>query len=174
MRCGSEISHRRCTTPYSSRNSVAGAAAAPASKRIASMRRRGSEYSMKSWPVSILVWRRSSRRSAFVGSGHGIFLRVSVKRRSRVLKDDMLANPIFERGRRARVDIVLRRVAWIRPALFHGDQVVRVGGVIFFLHGERNFVVGLRQDAVKRRALRVVAKRAKRVNLGHEFSGLVL
>src|SRR5882724_9347153 len=116
----------------------------------------------------------AAARAAFFRSRHHIFLRVRIKRRSGILHDNMVANPIFDRRPCARVHIVLRRVARIRMALFHRNQVVRVRGVILFLHRRRNLVVRLRQDAVEGRALRVVAKRAEGVNLGHEFSGLVL
>ena len=61
----SAITHSRCTTPYSSRISVAGAPAASASVKITSMRRCASEYSIKSWPVCVFVCRKSSSRSAF-------------------------------------------------------------------------------------------------------------
>src|SRR5712664_1648212 len=116
----------------------------------------------------------SPPRAAFFRSRHRIFLGVHIKRRSGILHDDIVANPIFDRRLCARVHIILRRVARIRPALLHGNQVVRVRGVILFLHRRRNLVVRLRQDAVERRALRVVAKGAERVNLSHEFSCLVL
>lgn len=53
---------------------------------------------------------------------------------------------------------------------------MRIGGIVFVLHGGRDFVVGLGEDAIKRNALRVVAKRLEGMNLGHlvSVSGSVL
>src|SRR6266853_91785 len=116
----------------------------------------------------------SAPRAALFGSGHGVFLRVRIKRRSRVLHYDVGAHPILDRGGRARINVVLRRIAGMRAPLFHGNQIVGIRGVIFFLHRRRNFVVRLRQDTIEWRLLRVVAKSAKGINLGHEVSGIVL
>src|SRR6266568_4158066 len=112
----------------------------------------------------------SAARAAFFGARYGVFLRVRIKSRRRILRQDILANPLLQRRRRSRVNIILRRIPGISPAFLHGYQVVRVRGVIFFLHRRRNFVVGLRQDAVERGERGVVAKSAKGINLGHEFS----
>jgi len=68
----------------------------------------------------------------------------------------------------------LRRVVGIAAAFLDGDEVMRVGGVVFFLHGRRNLVVGLREDAFERGTGRVVTKRAKGKNLGHRVSGKTL
>ncbi len=115
-----------------------------------------------------------SDRIAVVRPGNRVFLRVSIKRRRGILHHHLIVNPVLDRRSRARVHIVLRRIAGVRAAFLHRDEVVRVRGVIFFLHRRRNLVVRLRQDAVERRARRVVAKSAKGINLGHEFSGIVL
>lgn len=53
---------------------------------------------------------------------------------------------------------------------------MRIGGVVFVLRSGSDFVVGLREDAVERNTLRVVAKRLERMNLSHlvSVSGSVL
>src|SRR5213078_4710145 len=140
-RCGSAITHSRCTTPHSSRISVAGAAASSASSRIVSMRRCGSAYTIKS--------------------------------RGGILHHYVIANPVLNCPARARVNIVLWRVAGVPPAFLHDNQVVWVCSVILFLHRRRYLVVRLGQHAVKRGVVRVVAKSAERVNLGHGVSAIV-
>src|SRR5229473_4891379 len=117
---------------------------------------------------------KSAPRAPFFRPGRRVFLRVCIERRRRILHHHLNANPILNRSCGPRVNIVLWRVAGIRAAFLHGNQVVRVRRVIFFLHRRRNLVVRLRQHAVERRARRVVAKSAKRINLGHEVSGTVL
>ena len=85
---------------------------------------------------------------------------------------DAVANPVFEACGGARVNVVLRRVAGIAAAFFDGNQIVRVRSVIFFLHGGRNFVVRLGEDAVEWGAVRIVAEGAKGKNLSHGVSGM--
>jgi len=103
----------------------------------------------------------------FAGAGDSVFLGISVERRKRILNDNVFVDPALEGGGGARVDIVLRGIVRIRAAFFDGDEVIRVGGVIIVLHGWRDFVVRLREDAFERDTLGVVAKRLEGVNLGH-------
>ena len=71
----------------------------------------------------------------------------------------------------ASIDIILRRVVRENAALFDGDQILRVQGVVFGLALGRNFVVGLREDTVEGSERRIETVSAKREYLGHEFSG---
>src|SRR5262249_44010470 len=98
------------------------------------------------------------------------FLRVVIEGRRGVLQQDRVANPLCNLGGRARVDVVARVVVVVGTALFDGDQIVRVQGVVFGLALGRDFVVGLREDAFERGDLRVETKCAKWEYLGHEFS----
>src|SRR5256885_15282935 len=113
---------------------------------------------------------KSAARAPFSRARHGEFLRVRVKRRRSILSDQVLRFPIVERGGGAGINIVARAVTGIFAALFDGDEIGRVGVVIFLLHFRRNFVVGLGEDVLKWRELRIVAECAKRENLGHEIS----
>src|SRR4029077_2109905 len=80
----------------------------------------------------------------------------------------------FQRGSCARVNVILRRIVGENAALLDGDQVVRIGDVILLLHGGRNLVVRLGENAIKRGARRIVAEGAKGMNLGHGISGVSL
>src|SRR6185437_3470028 len=71
------------------------------------------------------------------GSGDGVFLRVGVEGKDRILNDDAFADPALERGRGASVDVVLRRVVGERAAFFDGDEIMRIGRVVAFLHRGR-------------------------------------
>src|SRR6266571_2569494 len=109
--------------------------------------------------------------AALFGAGYGVFLEISVEGRSGILLDDVAANPVFEGSGCAGIHVILRRVVGIAEALLDGNEVMRVGGVVFFLHSRRNLVVGLREDTFERCAGRVVTKPAKGKNLGHGDSG---
>src|SRR5256885_6881021 len=113
---------------------------------------------------------KSAARPPFSRARHGEFLRVRVKRWRSILRDQVLPFPILERGGGAGIDIVARAITGIFAPFFDGDQIGRVGVVIFLLHFRRNFVVGLGEDILKWRELRIVAECAKRENLGHEIS----
>src|SRR5260370_1180438 len=115
---------------------------------------------------------KAAPRAPLIRAGDGVLLRVSAKRSSRVLYDDVLVDPILQRCRRTRVDVALRGIARQNAALLDGDQVVRIGGVILLLHGRRNFVVRLGEHAIEGSALRIVAKGTKGTNLGHGVSGV--
>src|SRR5258708_2378426 len=109
--------------------------------------------------------------AVLLSTRQGKFLRVGVKRRRGVLHENAVVNPAIERGGGACVDVVLRRIIRIDAALLDSNEVVRVSGVILLLHGGRNFVVGLRQDALKGSVRRIITVGAKGINLGHGFSG---
>src|SRR6266436_9233193 len=116
----------------------------------------------------------AAARATLVRARHKVLLRAAVKRRSRILRNNVVVDPIFQCGSRARVNVVLRRIAGENAALLDDDQVVRVGGIILLLHGRRNFVVRLSEHAVKRGARRIVAEGAKGMNLSHGVSGVNL
>ena len=111
--------------------------------------------------------------AALFRAGHGIFLDVGIKSRGGILDHDVIANPVLNGPARARVNIVLWRVARVPPAFLHDDQVVWVSSVVLFLHRRRYLVVRLGQHAVKRGTVWVVAKSAEGVNLGHGVSRIV-
>src|SRR4029077_15661923 len=73
----------------------------------------------------------AAARALLAAAGHGVFLGVGVKRGRGILRDDIVANPMFERVGVAGVDVILGRIIGIGAALFDGDQVVGVGGIIF-------------------------------------------
>src|ERR1041384_352262 len=108
---------------------------------------------------------KTATSAALFGAGHGVFLGVSVKRGHRILLQSAVAHPVGESSTGTGVDIVLLRISWMVAAFFDGDEVVRFGGVIFFLHGGRNLVVGLGEDAFEGNAGGVVTKGAKGKNL---------
>ena len=87
--------------------------------------------------------------AALAGAGHSVFLGVGVKSGERILDNDAFANPVLNSGGSAEIDVVLRGVAGKGASFFDGDEIVGIGGVIFFLHGGRDFVVRLREDAVE-------------------------
>src|SRR5882757_7935944 len=113
---------------------------------------------------------KAAASAPFSRARHCEFLRVRVKRRQRILGDQVLRFPIVERGGGAGINIVARAVTGIFAALFDGDEIGWVGVVIFLLHFHGNFVVGLSEDVLKWRELRIVAECAKRENLDHEIS----
>src|SRR5437763_12389256 len=53
---------------------------------------------------------KAAALAALVSTGQCIFLRVSVERRYRILPQNAIADPIAQRSRGARVDVVLRGV----------------------------------------------------------------
>lgn len=107
-------------------------------------------------------------------SRHIVLLGVGVEGRDGVLNDDVFADPALECRGCARVDIILRRIIRISASFFDGDQAMRIGRIVVVLHGGRNFVVRLGQDAFEENTLRIVAKRLEGVNLSHVVSGSVL
>src|SRR5881394_2059631 len=113
---------------------------------------------------------KTAASATLVRAGNRKFLRVCVKRRRSILDDQVLRFPILERGGGAGIDIVAGAVTGIFAALFDGDEIGGVGVVILLLHFRGNFVVGLGEDILKWRELRIVAECAKRENLGHEIS----
>src|SRR5215469_5872259 len=116
----------------------------------------------------------AATRATLFRAGHRVFLRISVEGRSGILLDDAVANPVFEACGGAGVNIVLRSVVGIGAALFDCNQIVRVASVIFLLHGGRDFVVRLREDALERGAGRIVTEGAKGKNLSHRISGMYI
>ncbi len=114
----------------------------------------------------------AAARESLLRSRHGVLLRVGVEAGARVWDDDLFADPALQSGGRAGVDVFFvgrasRRVAGEDAALFDGDQVVRVGGVILVLHGRGDFVVRLGEDEVVSDFASVVAVGGKRVDLSH-------
>jgi hypothetical protein len=105
--------------------------------------------------------------AVFVRTGNNELLGVRVKRGSGILQQDRIANPLFDFGGGALIDIAVSVVAFQYAALFHGDQIVRMHGVVLRLALRRNFVVRLGEDAIERSELRVEAKGAEREYLGH-------
>jgi len=107
--------------------------------------------------------------------GDGVLLCVGVEAGARVGDNDLFADPALQRVGRAGVNIFFDfsighaggRVAGKDAALFDGDEVVRVGGVILVLHGGGDFVVRLGENAVVGDFAGVVAVRGKGVDLGH-------
>src|SRR6266853_2827505 len=114
---------------------------------------------------------KAATRTRFAAARKGEFLRVGVESWRGILQDDAIANPLFHFGFGTGVDIILLRFVRENAALFDGDQIMRVRGVIFGLPFWRNLVVRLREDAVEGSELRIEAVRAKREYLSHEFSG---
>ena len=112
----------------------------------------------------------AAARAFFGGTGDGELLGVGVESGCGILEEDAVANPLFDFGGGARVDVVLRRIVLEGAAFFDGDQIVRMHGVIFGLALGGNFVVRLSEDAIERGDLRVETKGGKRKYLGHEFS----
>ena len=109
--------------------------------------------------------------AALVGAGNGVFLGVGVEAVGVVLLDDSCVDPGLQGGLGAGVDVVFGIVVGENTALFYGDQIVGVGGVVALLGGGGDFVVGLGEDAVEGDFVGVVAKGAKGVDLSHEVSG---
>src|SRR5258708_3106057 len=116
----------------------------------------------------------AATRARFAAAGNGEFLRVGVESWRGILQDDAIANPLFHFGCGTSVDIILRRIVRKNAALFDGDQIVRVRGVVFGLAFWKNLVIGLRKHAFEGSELRIEAVRAKWEYLGHEFSGAFL
>src|ERR1700746_575174 len=112
----------------------------------------------------------AAARALFGRSGNSELLRIGVESRGGILKDEVIANPLVYFVRSAGVDIILRRIVRENAALFDGDQILRVHGVVFGLALGRNLVVGLGEDAVEGSELRIETVRAKWEYLGHEFS----
>src|SRR5271167_4831758 len=100
----------------------------------------------------------------------GEFLSIGIEGGFGVLLHHGVADPVFQGGSRAGVDIVLRRIVRRSATFLHGNEVVWIGSVVLFLLGGRDFVVGLRQDTLKGGNFRIVTKCAKRTNLSHGIS----
>src|ERR1700688_4418303 len=113
---------------------------------------------------------KSSPRVTVIRSRHGIFLRVAIKRRRRVLHHDAAADPLLYGGSRTRIHVIAWPIAGMNAPLFYRDQIVWIGRVILVLHRGRNFVIRLRKHVFKRSVRGVIAKSSKRKNLSHVFS----
>jgi len=108
--------------------------------------------------------------TAVAGSGNSVFLSVGIESGCGILAYDLVSNPALQGGSSASVDVVLGRVVRKRSTLFNGDQIVRIDGVIALLHGRRDLVVRLSENAIECDACRIVAKRAEGLDVSHEVS----
>src|ERR1700730_16090303 len=115
---------------------------------------------------------KAMTRGALPSSWDGKFLGVSVEGWRGVLDHDTFLNPVVHCSSGTRVDIVASIVGGKRASLFHGNQIVRISGIVFTLHFGRNFVVRLGENLLKRHSFWVVTKSAKGLKLGHEVSGI--
>src|SRR6266852_1053019 len=79
---------------------------------------------------------KAAAHAALFGAWNGVLLSVAVKRKGRVLHDNVVADPIFQCGSRPRVDVILSRIVRKNAPLLDADQVVRVGSIILLLHGQ--------------------------------------